>query len=126
MRRHSVVTVSRYGATVHQQVYVYGSIAHSSWGVGGWLLSNFLRQMSPETAKRPKHWVAKEIKTTFASPYTKVVSLSGTLKPDEIAGYPRKAGHSVTSGLQTFEAGAARDGLSDTLSHDGHLPIVPP
>jgi hypothetical protein len=47
--------------------------------------------MSQETAKRPKHWVAKEIKTTFASPYTKVVSLSGTLKPDEIAQYSKRA-----------------------------------
>lgn len=102
MRRHSVVTVSRYGSTVHKQVYVYGSLKDGptrlhrtfgmSWGVGGWLLSNFLRQMSPETAKRPKHRVvAKEIKTTFASPYTKVVSLSGTLKPDEIAQYSKRA-----------------------------------
>jgi NADPH:quinone reductase len=101
MRRHSVVTVSRYGSTVHQQVYLYGSLEdgptrlhrtfNMSWGVGGWLLSNCLRQMSPETAKRPKHRVAKEIKTAFASPYTKVVSLSGTLKPDEIAQYSKRA-----------------------------------
>jgi NADPH2:quinone reductase len=101
MRRHSVITVSRYGSTVHQQVYLYGSLEDGptrlhrtfgmAWGVGGWLLSNFLRQMSPETAKRPKHRVAKEIKTTFASHYTKVVSLSGTLKPDEIAQYSKRA-----------------------------------
>ena len=41
-------------------------------------------------------------------------------------GYPLKAGHSVTQGLQAFEAGAAGDGLSGTFSHDGRLPTVPP
>ena len=86
---------------MHKQVYVYSSLEdgptrlhrtfNMSWGVGGCLLSNFLRQMSQETAKRPKHWVAREIKTAFASPYTKVVSLSGTLKPDEIAQYSKRA-----------------------------------
>jgi hypothetical protein len=41
------------------------------------------------------------------------------------SGYPLKAGHSVTQGLQAFEAGAAGDGLSGTFSHDGRLPTVP-
>jgi NADPH:quinone reductase-like Zn-dependent oxidoreductase len=92
---------SRYGSTVHKQVYVYGSLQDGptllhrtygmSWGVGGWLLTNFLRHISPETTDRLKHRVATEIKTTFASHYTKVVSLAGALEPVEIAQYSTRA-----------------------------------
>jgi NADPH2:quinone reductase len=92
---------SRYGSTVHKQVYVYGSLEGGptllhrtygmSWGVGGWLLTNFLQQIPPETADRLKNRVASEIKTTFASHYTKVVSLAGALEPDEIAQYSKRA-----------------------------------
>ena len=80
---------SRYGSTVHKQVYVYGSLQDGptllhrtygmSWGVGGWLLTNFLRHISPETTDRLKHRVATEIKTTFASYYTKVEKTPGFL-----------------------------------------------
>ena len=94
-------TFNRYGSTVHKQVYVYGSLEAGptlihrtfgmSWGVGGWLLTNFLRQIPPETADRLKNRVATEIKTTFASHYTKVVSLAGALAPDEIAQYSKRA-----------------------------------
>jgi NADPH2:quinone reductase len=92
---------SRYGSTVHKQVYVYGSLQDGptvlhrtygmSWGVGGWLLTNFLRRISPETADRLKHRVATEIKTTFASHYTKVVSLARALEPEAIAQYSKRA-----------------------------------
>jgi NADPH2:quinone reductase len=92
---------SRYGSTVHKQVYVYGSLEDGptvlhrsygmSWGVGGWLLTNFLRRIPPETAARLKNRVATEITTTFASHYTKVVSLAGALEPDEIAQYSKRA-----------------------------------
>jgi NADPH:quinone reductase-like Zn-dependent oxidoreductase len=92
---------SRYGSTVHKQVYVYGSLEGGptllhrtygmSWGVGGWLLTNFLRQIPPETADQLKNRVASEIKTTFASHYTKVVSLAGALEPAEIAQYSKRA-----------------------------------
>ena len=54
-------------------------------GVGGWLLTNFLRRIPPETAERLQHRVAAEITTTFASHYTKVVSPAGALEPEEIA-----------------------------------------
>ena len=97
----NTTTFSRYGSTVHKQVYVYGSLEDGptvlhrtfgmSWGVGGWLLTHFLRQISPETANRLKNRVATEIKTTFASHYTKVVSPSRALQPDEIAQYSKRA-----------------------------------
>lgn len=92
---------SRYGSTLHKQVYLYGSLEDGptllrrtygmAWGVGGWLLTNFLRQISLETADRLKARVASEITTTFASHYTKVVSLTGALEPDEIAQYSKRA-----------------------------------
>lgn len=92
---------SRYGSTVHKQVYIYGSLEAGptllhrtygmAWGVGGWLLTNFLRQIPPATAERLKNRVAAEITTTFASHYTKVVSLAAALEPDEIAQYSKRA-----------------------------------
>ncbi len=97
----NATTFSRYGSTVHKQVYVYGSLEDGpttlhrafgmSWGVGGWLLTNFLRQVPLETVNRLKNRVATELKTTFASHYTKVVSLSGALALDEIAEYSKRA-----------------------------------
>ena len=51
----SATEFSRYGSTVQKQVYVYGSLEAGptvlhrtfgmSWGVGGWLLTNFLRRI---------------------------------------------------------------------------------
>lgn len=97
----NATTFSRYGSTAHKQVYVYGSLEDGptvlhrtfgmSWGVGGWLLTNFLLQIPPETAERLKNRVATAIHTTFASHYTKVVSLSGALNPDEIVQYSKRA-----------------------------------
>lgn len=97
----NATTFNRYGSTVYKQVYVYGSLEDGptvlhrtfgmSWGVGGWLLTNFLRHITSETAERLKNRVAHEIKTTFVSHYTKVVSLSGVLNSDEIAQYSKRA-----------------------------------
>jgi NADPH2:quinone reductase len=97
----SATEFSRYGSTVQKQVYVYGSLEAGptvlhrtfgmSWGVGGWLLTNFLRRIPAETAERLKQRVAAEITTTFASHYTKVVSLAGALEPAEIAQYSKRA-----------------------------------
>src|SRR5207245_2389705 len=96
---HSATAFNRYGSTVQKQVYVYGSLEAGptvlhrtygmAWGVGGWLLNHFLRRISPETAARLKHRVAAEITTTFASHYTKVVSLAGALEPEAIAQYSK-------------------------------------
>jgi NADPH-dependent curcumin reductase CurA len=97
----SATEFNRYGSTVQKQIYVYGSLEAGptvlhrtygmAWGVGGWLLTNFLRRIPPETAARLKHRVAAEITTTFASHYTKVVSLAGALEPEEIAQYSKRA-----------------------------------
>lgn len=92
---------SRYGSTVHKQVYIYGSLDPgpteftrafgTSWGIGGWLLNPFLQKVGPEAAQAMRERVASEITTTFASGYTKVVSLQEALKLEEIAIYSKRA-----------------------------------
>ena len=92
---------SRYGSTTHKQVYIYGGLDRGpteltrsfgmAWGVGGWMLTAFLQKIGSETAQKLRERVAREIKTTFASRYTKVVSLAEALQPREIAIYGRQA-----------------------------------
>jgi len=88
---------SRYGSTVHKQVYIYGGLDRSpttftrafgmAWGIGGWLLTPFLQKIGFEAAQKLRERVAAEVKTTFASHYTKEVSLAGALSLSEIGVY---------------------------------------
>jgi NADPH:quinone reductase-like Zn-dependent oxidoreductase len=92
---------SRYGSSVHKQVYIYGSLDSRpvelnrafgmAWGVGGWLLFPFLQKISRDDVARLRARVAAEIKTTFASHYTQVVSLQEALQLDNIAVYGKRA-----------------------------------
>ena len=92
---------SRYGSTVHKQVYIYGGLDRSptefnrnfgmAWGIGGWLLTPFLQKVGFEAAQKLRERVAAEIKTTFASTYTKEVSLAEALQLDAIATYGQQA-----------------------------------
>ncbi|MFN0147617.1 MAG: zinc-binding dehydrogenase [Dehalococcoidia bacterium] len=92
---------SRYGSTVHKQVYIYGGLDRSptefsrafgmAWGIGGWLLTPFLQKIGPAAAQQLRERVAAEVKTTFASTYTKEVSLAEALSLEEIAVYGRQA-----------------------------------
>jgi len=92
---------SRYGSSVHKQVYIYGGLDlrptefnrnfGMAWGVGGWLLFPFLMKVGPETGQRLRERVVAELKTTFASHYTKVVSLQETLDPANIAVYAKRS-----------------------------------
>ncbi len=92
---------SRYGSSVHKQVYLYGSLDRGptelarnfgmAWGVGGWLLTPFLQKIGPEGIARLRSRVAAELTTTFASGYTDEVSLAGALAPDAMTAYARHA-----------------------------------
>jgi NADPH:quinone reductase len=92
---------SRYGSDVHKQVYIYGGLDRSptllnrnfgmAWSLGGWLLPPFLAKIGPEAAQKLRERVAAEIKTTFASHYTREVSLADVLSLDAIAEYGRQA-----------------------------------
>ncbi|WP_316189327.1 zinc-binding dehydrogenase [Bradyrhizobium sp. SZCCHNS1054] len=92
---------SRYGSSVHKQVYIYGAldtrpteIARSfgmAWSVGGWLLFPFLMKIGQADGQRLRQRVLDELKTTFASHYTKVVSLTEALDPANLAVYAKRA-----------------------------------
>ncbi|MGH9305654.1 MAG: zinc-binding dehydrogenase [Acidimicrobiales bacterium] len=92
---------SRYGSSVHKQVYIYGGLDRSptelgrsfgmAWGVGGWLLTPFLARIGPEATDRLRRRVAEGLRTTFSSSYTDTVSLAEALRLDTIAGYARQA-----------------------------------
>lgn len=92
---------SIYGSVQHKQVYLYGGLDTSptvlsrgygmAWGVGGWLLPNFLAKAGNEVAMRLRNRVAEELKTTFASHYTDELSLEEALQVDVVARYYAKA-----------------------------------
>jgi NADPH:quinone reductase len=92
---------SRYGSSVHKQVYIYGGLDTRpvelnrafgmAWGVGGWLLTPFLQKIGPADGQKLRQRVAAELKTTFASHYTKVVSLQEALQLSNIAVYAKRA-----------------------------------
>jgi NADPH:quinone reductase-like Zn-dependent oxidoreductase len=97
----SAKVYSRYGSDVHKQVYLYGSLDMRptelvrsfgmAWGIGGWLLFPFLGKIGPQATQALKDRVAAELTTTFASHYTRVVSLADALQPDVIAVYGARA-----------------------------------
>ncbi len=97
----SATAYSRYGSSVHKQVYIYGGLDTSptelnrtygmAWGIGGWLLTPFLQKAGAATMQRLKDRVAREIKTTFASSYSGEGSLVETLSLEAIASYGRRA-----------------------------------
>jgi NADPH:quinone reductase len=92
---------STYGSTVHKQVYIYGGLDPSptvltrnfgfAWSVGAWLLTPFLQSVGPEALGRLRARVAKELTTTFASAYTREVSLAGVLEPAAFTSYVKPA-----------------------------------
>ena len=92
---------SRYGSTVHKQVYIYGGLDMRptefnrgfgmAWGMGGWLLFPFLQKIGPADAQKLRDRVAAELKTTFASHYSAEISLIEALQPDVVAAYNRRA-----------------------------------
>ena len=92
---------SRYGSAVHKQVYLYGALDRAptefnrnfgmAWGMGGWLLFPFLQKIGATETERLKQRVAAEIKTTFASHYTREVSMAEALQLDAIAVYGKAA-----------------------------------
>jgi NADPH:quinone reductase-like Zn-dependent oxidoreductase len=92
---------SRYGSTTHKQVYIYGSLNTGpvellrnygmAWGVGGWLLTPFLQKIGRPEQVRLRERVVNSLKTTFASHYTRVVSLPEALELKNIATYNKRA-----------------------------------
>lgn len=92
---------SRYGSTTHKQIYIYGGLDRSptllnrnfgmAWGIGGWLLTPLLQKLGHEGVARIRGRVAAEITTTFASTYTREVSLAEALQLESMAVYGKQA-----------------------------------
>jgi NADPH2:quinone reductase len=90
---------SRYGSTTFKQVYIYGGLDRGpteltrnfgfSWSLGGWLLTPFLQKIGGAATQKLRERVIAELKTTFASHYTKVVSLREALQADAIGTYAK-------------------------------------
>jgi NADPH2:quinone reductase len=97
----SATEYSRYGSTRHKQVYIYGGLDRSptelnrsfgmAWGVGGWLLTPFLQKIGPEAFGDLRKRVAADLTTTFASSYTKEVSLAEALELGSLRAYAKQA-----------------------------------
>lgn len=97
----SATGYSVYGSTTHKQVYIYGGLdqgptvisrsAGFYWGVGAWLLTPFLEKAGPEVTRRLRERVTAEIRTTFATGYTREVSLEEALEVKHIRAYSQKA-----------------------------------
>lgn len=91
---------SIYGSVKHKQVYLYGGLNPSetiltrgygmAWGVGGWLLPNFLARVGQEVAGRMRARVVQELTTTFANNYSDEISLTDALQSDVVARYNAK------------------------------------
>ena len=92
---------TRYGSDTFKQVYQYGVLDPAptvldrfvgfSWSLGGWLLTPFLTKIGEEGAARLQRRIVAELTTTFASHYTRTISLSEALQPDIARAYTRKA-----------------------------------
>ena len=92
---------NRYGSDTFKQVYIYGGLDRSpttltrsfgfTWSLGGWLLTPYITKMGPERFNELKQRVVDEIKTTFASHYTKEISLAEVLLPENINVYSKQS-----------------------------------
>ncbi len=92
---------STYGSATHKQVYIYGGLDRGptvlrrnfgmAWGIGGWLLTPFLRTIGPSRLEALRQRVRAGLETTFASTYTREVSLLEVLEPEAYSAYARHA-----------------------------------
>jgi NADPH2:quinone reductase len=90
---------SRYGSTTFKQVYIYGGLDRGpteltrnfgfAWSVSGFLLTPFLQKIGMEALQKMRARVVAELKTTFASHYTKEISLTDALQLDTLNEYAK-------------------------------------
>lgn len=92
---------SIYGSIKHKQVYLYGALEDGqtvlsrgygmAWGVGGWLMPNFLARAGMEVSFKLRERVKAELTTSFASHYTHKISLPEALDAETMKKYHAKA-----------------------------------
>lgn len=96
-----MTSYSRYGSNTFKQVYIYGMLDTSkteltrtfgfSWSVSGWLLTPFLQKIGLPDVNRLRQRVVAELTTTFASHYTKEISLRDVVNLEIAQAYNRRA-----------------------------------
>ncbi|KQT33472.1 NADH oxidase [Sphingomonas sp. Leaf412] len=93
---------SRYGSNSFKQLYIYGALDLGptvmnrlafgfQWSVGGFLLTPFMQKAGQEVVGRMRQRVVDELKTTFASNYTRTIGLAEALEPEVLRAYEKKA-----------------------------------
>jgi NADPH:quinone reductase len=92
---------SRYGSSVHKQVYIYGALDPAptqinrkfgmAWGIGGWLMTWFMEKIGADASQKLRDRIAAELTTTFASQYSDRITLAEALSPETILAYSRRA-----------------------------------
>lgn len=97
-----MTTYDRYGSDVFKHLYISGVLdtapvtlhrlaLGNDWSVTSWLLFHFLRKVGPAAEKRLKQRVVDELTTTFASHYSRSISLEEALQPELIRSVQRKS-----------------------------------
>ncbi|MBK7685240.1 MAG: zinc-binding dehydrogenase [Rhodocyclaceae bacterium] len=91
---------SGYGSNTLKQVYVYGALDTGptvlkrnfgfAFALNGWLLTPYLAKIGVEAMQAMQARVLAELKTTFASHYSREISLAAALQPSEIAIYAQR------------------------------------
>ncbi|MFJ2991271.1 zinc-binding dehydrogenase [Pandoraea sp. NPDC087047] len=90
----------RYGSSVHKQIYIYGVLdprpielprVGMAWGVGGWLVFDFLAKIGPLAAQKLRERVNRGLRTTFASQYVAEISLADALTPSVASQYAKRS-----------------------------------
>ena len=63
----------------------------AQWGIGGWLLFSHLTRIGSDATQKLRERAANEISTTFASSFTREISLAEALDPETVRSYRRMA-----------------------------------
>lgn len=90
-----------YGSATHKQIYIYGSLDMGPtsisrtfgmrWSVGGYLLTDALGRLGPETIGSMRDRVLAELKTTFASNYAQTIGLEDVLDLGHLASFVKRS-----------------------------------
>jgi NADPH:quinone reductase-like Zn-dependent oxidoreductase len=96
-----MTTYNRYGSNTFKQLYIYGALDVGkteltrtygfAWSVSGFLLTPFLQKLGAADVNRLRQRVVAELTTTFASHYTKEISLRDVPKLDVVKRYSKRA-----------------------------------
>ncbi len=88
---------ARYGSPVHKQVYIYGALDDGptvftrdfgwAWSLGGWSIPAFTGRIGEDAAQRLRQRMVAELRTTFATAFTRSLAPAEMLDPANIAAY---------------------------------------